>query len=34
VIEENSSNRFTARDSVPMTSASSRFIRLKVTVKP
>jgi hypothetical protein len=34
VVEENSSNRFTARDSVPTSSASSRFLRLKVTVNP
>jgi hypothetical protein len=31
VVEENSGDRFTARDGVPVKSASSRFIRLKVT---
>jgi hypothetical protein len=34
VEEENSSTRYTARDNVPSSSASTRFIRLKVTVKP
>lgn len=32
--EENSIDRFTARDSVPTSSSPARFIRLKVMVKP
>jgi autotransporter-associated beta strand protein len=34
VIEENTTDRFTARDSVPAGTAPRRFIRLKVTVNP